>query len=375
MQIAHLIETGGAGGAETVLLNLVTRMDRQRFQSTIVLMADGWLRERLEAEGLPPVILPSRRSYDLSFLRRLISLFRRRRIDLVHAHLPASNAYGAMAARCTGVPAVTTYHGMLNTTGSPRRSERLQLWLVRTLSATTVAVSDPLREQLVRKAGFRPDKVRTIYNGVDWTSFDRESSMAAKRAELGIDPHHQVIGMVGNLRRAKGYPHFVRAAARVAETVSRVTFLIIGEEEQSLRQELDAEIARRGLKSHVRFLGFRRDVPDLLRMLDVFVLSSLSEGMSIATVEAMGAGVPVVVTRSGGPEDLVQDGITGFLVPPRDAESMATKIKLLLGDATLAARMAAQGKRYARSHFGVQDMVRRYEALYEDCLCKADGTR
>jgi glycosyltransferase involved in cell wall biosynthesis len=215
--------------------------------------------------------------------------------------------------------------------------------------------------------------LRTIYNGVDWKSFSLPFDPEAKRKELKINSDEKVVGMVANLRPAKGYEYFIRAAAIIAESIPRVRFLIIGEEEHQLKKRVTKEVDALGLKDKVTLLGFREDVPELLRILDVFALSSVSEGLSIATIEAMAAGVPAVVTRSGGPQELVLDGRTGFLVPPRDEKSLAEKVLLLLRNKKLATSLGKEAQVQVRTKFGIDRMIRNYQALYQECLNNGEG--
>jgi glycosyltransferase involved in cell wall biosynthesis len=174
--------------------------------------------------------------------------------------------------------------------------------------------------------------------------------------------------MVANFRRSKGYEYFVRAARRVADCVPEARFLAVGETDPEIERK--ARDLVRDLRLHDRFLflGFRADIPSILRDLDVFVLSSTDEGLSIATIEAMAASKPVVVTRSGGPEEVVDDGRTGFLVPPADAEAIAARVIELLQNAELAGRLGRQAQAEAQSRFSLGRMLSEYQSLYEKCL-------
>jgi glycosyltransferase involved in cell wall biosynthesis len=367
--ILHVCETGGVGGAESVLLNIVKRLEPGRFQSHVVLMKSGWLAEQLRAAGLEPSILPSRRSYDAGFVVRLAGRVLGVKTDLIHAHLPDAAAYACLAGALSRTPVVATYHGFPAAHAPQSRATRLKLAIVRRLARRITVVSDALGRDFVANAHFPPDRMRTIHNGIDWDEFDRPFDAGRLRRTLPLAAGVPVVGMVANVRPAKGYPIFVRAAARVAREVPGVHFVAIGETDRSLQPSLDAEVQALGLADRFHFLGARDDVPQLLRLLDVFALSSLSEGMSIATVEAMGAGLPVVVTRSGGPEELVVDGQTGLLVAAGDADALADGILKCLNDRALAAQLAHKAKIDARGRFAMQTMVSAYAALYEESLC------
>ncbi|MGB8658695.1 MAG: glycosyltransferase [Candidatus Zixiibacteriota bacterium] len=372
IKILQISESSETGGAETVLLNIVENLDKAKYHSIVVLLKTGWLNQKLEESGFSPILLTSVRSYDISLLVRLWLNVKKHDIDIIHSHLPDVNAYSCLAGFAARVPVVTTYHGMIAGSQEQTRSDKLKFFLVRSLSTRIVAVSDALKNELVQLAQFPPRKLTTIYNGVHWERFDRPIDAVSKRIKLGIGPEDKVIGIVANLKATKGYQYFIRAAAIISKNITKVKFLIIGEEEERLKATIVEEIKAIGLEDRVVFLGFREDVPELLRILDVFVLSSISEGMSIATVEAMGAGVPVVVTKSGGPQELVEDGKTGFLVPPKDENSLAEKVLLLLKDKELATSMGKEAQAQARTRFSIDMMIRDYQAVYQECLRKGE---
>jgi glycosyltransferase involved in cell wall biosynthesis len=371
-RILHIIESGGPGGAETVLLNIVNNLDENRYHSIVALLRTGWLHQQLKKNGISTIVLNSARSYDVGLLLRLWLNVKGRRVDLIHSHLPDVNLYSCLAGFAAGVPVVTTYHGGPI---EPRRRispHSLKYSLIRRLSTKIVAVSDCLRNDLVRIARFSPRKLRTIYNGVDWRRFGLPVNSTTKRNELKLAPDEKVVGMVANLRPAKGYEYFIRAAAIIVQNVPRVKFLVIGENEDKLREKVTKEMDALGMTDKVIFLGFREDVPELLRLLDVFMLSSISEGLSIATIEAMAAGVPVVVTRSGGPQEVVVDAKTGFLVSPRDEKSLAEKALLLLKNRRLAASMGKEAQSEVRTKFSIDAMIRNYQTVYQECLNKGE---
>jgi glycosyltransferase involved in cell wall biosynthesis len=372
IKILQISESSETGGAETVLLNIVNHLDKAKYHSIVVLLKTGWLNQKLEESGFSPILLRSVRSYDISFLVRLWLNVKKHDIDIIHSHLPDVNAYSCLTGFATGVPVVTTYHGMITSSQEQTRSDKLKFFLVRNLSTRIVAVSDSLKNELVQLAQFPPRKLKTIYNGVHWEKFDRPFDAVSKKDELKIGLDDKVIGIVANLKAAKGYQYFIRAAAIITENIPQVKFLIIGEEEEKLKAMIVEEIKAIGLGDRVFFMGFREDVPELLRILDVFVLSSLSEGMSIATVEAMGAGVPVVVTKSGGPQEVVLEGKTGFLVPPKDEKSLAEKALLLLKNKELATSMGKEAQAQVRKKFSIDMMIRNYQTVYQECLSKGE---
>jgi glycosyltransferase involved in cell wall biosynthesis len=174
--------------------------------------------------------------------------------------------------------------------------------------------------------------------------------------------------MVANLRQAKGYEYFVQSARAVVDVIPESYFLAVGETAEAMLARLQDLVRQLKLDARVSFLGFRKDIPGILRDLDVFVLTSTSEGLSISTIEAMAAGKPVVVTRSGGPEEIVEDGITGYLVPPADAGALAARVCEILRNPEFGRCLGSRAQAAVAGKFSLQGMVEQYESLYQRCL-------
>jgi glycosyltransferase involved in cell wall biosynthesis len=186
------------------------------------------------------------------------------------------------------------------------------------------------------------------------------------RTELGIASTDPVIGVVGSLYPVKGHHHLLAAVPQVLRVYPQATFLIVGKGD--LEDSLREEVMRRGLERAVRFLGYREDVPNLLSIMDIFVLPSLSEGLSLALLEAMAAGKPVVATNVGGNPELVRDGVTGFSVPPQDPDAIAGGILSLLGDERRRKIFGDNGRQRVKQYFSLEAMADNYQKLYETCL-------
>ncbi len=363
--ILQTIETAGPGGAETVLLNLSTHLDPGRFRTVVVLPPGRWLPKQLEERHVPTVIAESKSWHDPTLLRKMAQVIRNEHIDLIHSHLPDQNFYSCVVGLWEGRKTIATYHGAPQLAGDGAKNA-FKTWVVRHSAAKVVAVSDYLRRLLV-ESGFPPGKIARIYNGVDLNRY--ATAAAGKlRSELGLSESTPLVGMVGNIRPSKGYEYFIEAARKVAEALPDVQFVAVGEVDSQIGGRLIELVRQYGLGERFRFLGFRPDVALVLRDLDVFVLSSTNEGLSIATIEAMAAGAPVVATQSGGPEEIVEDGETGYLVPPGDAAALASRIVTLIENRPQAIAMARAAQGTVQSKFSLAGMVREYEALYERCL-------
>jgi len=363
--ILMVIETGGPGGAETVLLQLARYLDPKRYNPRVVLLKTGWLSSQLNENNVETVIIPSKRSCDILFLAQLIREVRNFKADIIHSHLPGANLYSCLAGALTRTPVITTYHGELFLPGDINKYSGLKYMLLRSLASRIVLVADYLRHDFVNIARFPEEKLSVIYNGISIGEHDQSFDSTSKRASLEIKPDEPVVGIVANLRPPKGYEYFIESCWLVTRELPGVKFLVVGQGEGKIRQKLEELISQYQLQDNVRLLGFRSDVPELLRIFDIFVLSSISEGLPLSAVEAMAACKPVVATKVGGLPELVKNGESGFLVPPKDASSLAEKILLVLNDSQLRATMGQKGRQIVASTFSVENMVNNYQQLYE----------
>lgn len=364
--ILHTSEWAGSGGAETTLLYLAANLDSRRFRSIALLPGDGWLRTKLQDLGIPTFIAKSRAWYDGRLPRAMARLVREEKVDLIHSTLPDQNFYSCIAGRITGCKTVVTYQSAFDFLADRRPRQAVKLWVTRRSATAVVGVTDHIRQTLI-DLKFPPEKTIRIYNCINPQRFE-SSTVGRFRKELGCPPETRLVGMVANLSKWKGCEYFIRAARKVADIMPNTQFVAVGELDKAMSAELPGLLRRLGLEDQFFLPGFREDVPEILRDLDVFVLSSISEGLPLAVLEAMAAGKPVVVTRSGGPQEFIEDGRTGFLVPPADADALATGILEHLKNPEKAAAMGCAARDRIQRDFAVDKMVGSYEQLYERCL-------
>jgi glycosyltransferase involved in cell wall biosynthesis len=207
------------------------------------------------------------------------------------------------------------------------------------------------------------DRVQVIYNGVDEAPETDLAKTSQYKRDLGLSEDELVVGVVGNLYPVKGHSYLLDAVPQILKAYPKTTFLLIGRGE--LEVPLKTKVKTLGIEEKVRFLGLRHDVPKLLAVMDVFAMPSLSEGLSIALLEAMTAGKPVVVTRVGGNPELVVEGQTGYLVPAGDAQSLAEAILALLGDSNRAKMFGMRAKHIVEERFTLAHMAEQYLKLYQ----------
>jgi glycosyltransferase involved in cell wall biosynthesis len=364
-RVLHLIHVTGPGGAETVCLDLARGLDADRWQSVVCVPEEGWITGELRRAGVEPVLLPT--ADRGAYLRGIVRLVRERRVDLVQAHLLGSALYASLAGILARVPVVSTFHGSTDVNLPRGLRSRVRYGVIRRGSRRVVLVSEPLRAELLDRGHLPPGQLATIPNGIDTAVFRPRADRSFRR-EIGVEDHHVLVGAVGNLRDAKDYPTFLRAAALLAARSPDYRFVVAGDDRGPLRGELLRLAEELGLAGKVVLAGFRPDVHRVLNALDVFVVSSRSEGFSLAAVQAMASGVPVVATRCGGPEQILTDGRDGLLVGVGAPDEIATAVERIRGDAELRDRLVRAALTRAADAFSSAGMVRSYEALYGEVL-------
>jgi glycosyltransferase involved in cell wall biosynthesis len=368
----YLIAQLGAGGTESQLLHLIRRLDRRRYSPELVTFA---ARGALEGEftSLCPVhfIEKSRMTEPFAILR-LVRLLRRVRPQILHTLLFPANWRGALAGRLAGAPVIVGSVRNLSTWMGPV-SRAMERAATRWADAVIVNAS-AVGRFMEAEVGVRKDRLRLIPNGVDLDAYrpalDDESSR--RRAADGSGSG-EVIGAVMSLTSKKNPGMLVDAAAKVVAERPQARFLVAGE--GPLRRALEERIAACGLDGRFTLLGLRRDVPELLRTFDLLALTSDREGCPNVVLEAMASGVPVVATAVGGTPDLIDEGVTGRLIPPGDAGALASAILRILRDPPAREGMARAALEHVRSGFGLDAMVARTAALYEELLSGGAGSR
>ena len=362
IRVLHVIDTGGPGGAETVFLQTATRLDPARFQSTAIVGGNGWLARQFHERGESPHVVPARGSFNIRYLSRLLRLAREQRSDLIAAHLYGSSVYGSLVGALLSIPVVSVLHGHSDVPEVERFSS-LKASIIRRGSRRVIFVSERLQSHLQPRFRLATAQCAVIPNGVDTQVF-RPSRDRSLRAELGLSDDVALLGSIGNIRKPKAYDVLLRATRALANRSQRFHVVIAGDCANDLGRQLQQLSTELGVERHVTFLGLRPDVVRILNSLDVFVLSSQTEGFSIACVEAMACGIPVVATRSGGPEQILE-GDAGLLVPTGDPDSLARAVERIISSKELAATLTARGTMRVHEHYSLSTMLSRYAALLE----------
>jgi len=374
ISVAHIITKLELGGAQQNTLFTVSHLDRTRFHPILMTGGEPGLLDR-EAASVPTVefyrvaslIRPVSPLADLLALIRLTRLLAGLKPTIVHTHSSKAGIVGRLAAKLAGVPIIIhSIHGFGFTPAQGPMVRRFLVVVERLVARVTtrfIAVSEANRKQGVDMGLFTMDRCVVIRSGIDverfrTTKVHRES----KRRELGLDPTRPVVGMIAPFKPQKAPLDFVRVVALVHEVKPDTQFLLVGDGE--LRSAIETEIAQSGLTGLVHLTGWRRDIPEIIRCLDVFVLTSRWEGLPRVYLEARASGVPAVGTNVDGASEAVQDGVNGYLAEPGDVRTMAERVLHLLAHPDEAARMGQNGMALP-DEFDIRRMVLRQEEEYE----------
>jgi len=352
------------GGLEKVVLNL---MQAQRagniIEPTLFCMGSGGaLIADVEGAGIPVEIFGKKLGLRPAVILRTAKLLRQHRIDVVHCHNWSGMVYGALGARLARIRAVVyTAHGA-KTAADWRQGVFLRLGLLQ----RWIAVSEDARRVAVEHAGGSAQTVQAVINGVDLSLYEARGNRDRIRSELGIDSREYVFGIVARLTDAKDHIGLIEAFGRAFGNRDDVSLLIVGDGE--LRSQV--ERAAGASTSRIRIAGSRQDIPDVLAAMDVFVLSSHTEGLAITLLEAGAAGLPTVATDAGGNTEVVLDGETGLVVAPRDPDALSKAMTWIDTHREDAVRLGIAARNRVIENFSIESMARRYQEIYVDALQK-----
>jgi len=367
IRVLELLVTTSPGGGPKHVWDLVQHLPRNEFELVIGAPHDGIFFDRFRDRGLEVVEFPLRRlsARHFSLTRRLIS---RLGIDVVHTHGKGPGFYGRTVARWMRVPAIHTFHG-LHYSGYSPLSRHLYLALERQLSRWSHTIINVSRSQHLEGLDlrlFRPEQGVVIVNGVDIEDMERALLEAPIRREsLGLTADDVVIGCISRFDPIKRIELLVEALRRLRGRFPRLALVLVGGggEQQRIRRL----VFESGLSERVIFTGFLENPARIQPVLDLYVASSRKEGLPLSILEAMAAGLPVVASRIPGYDEVLTDGVEGFLVPPRDPVAVAEAAATLLDDRDLARKMGAAGRERSRRYEWAV-VAGEVEAAYRDAL-------
>jgi sugar transferase (PEP-CTERM/EpsH1 system associated) len=349
------------GGAENLVINIAQKLSRNRYRLSICSLENPTsFADCLKDSGIRLISLDKKKGFDFLLPLRLAWIMRKEQVHISHTHNRCALMYGTLAAKLAGVPVViNTRHG------SGVKVRYKFLWKA---NDKIVAVCEHARNVFLENSGIDPKKVKTILNGIDIHKYKKTEDTLSIRRKFGIGNSEWLVGTVGRLAHEKDYLTLLKSFMNVLQEIPFCRLVMVGDGE--LRTKLENDVKTLGIEKKVSLIGFQHNIVEIMSVFDVFVLSSITEGLPLVIMEAMAVKAPVVATNVGGTPEVVVDGETGILVPPKDPQKMAEAIITILRNSNLAKKMGEAGRKKIEEKFNLDRMVREYEAVYEECFVK-----
>jgi glycosyltransferase involved in cell wall biosynthesis len=374
VNILYIITKLELGGAQKHLLSLIGNLDQEKFKVFLFTARKGELYP--EAESIIYLDIKKSRFLerpinpfkDLLALIEIYLFIKRNGIEIIHTHSSKAGIIGRLAARLAKVKIILhTVHGWSFNDYQPKLKRKFYVWLEKLSADFTdriIVVSNHEKKKGLENYIADNDKYHLIRYGIDYTEFGIKDESIRK--ELGVETNDLLVGMVSCFKPQKSPQDFIKLASLVSHSIHNAKFLLVGD--GVLRPSIEKLIRSLNLEHLFILTGWRRDIPRLLSAMDVFVLTSLWEGLPIAVLEAMAASLPVVVADTGGISEIISDGETGFLVSPRDLKNFSERLILLLGNKDLRIRMGQKAKESLDSNFKTKNMVANTQDIYKNLI-------
>lgn len=358
VKILYVIGTLVPGGAEKQLLNLIKLLDKTKFQPVLIALRGG----KLEGDFKKVVklrIIGKKWKIDPFFFFHLFKAIKKESPDILHTFMFTSNTWGRFCGILLKVPVLIA---------SERSTDPWKKWyhfkidkILGKFTSKIICVSEEVEKVYKEKLNLPDEKFLVIKNGVDIEYFDNIERKAELKQKFKIE-EEKVILTGGRLSSEKGIDYFLRAAEKLIKIFPPVKFLIVGE--GSEREKLEREVESMNLEEKVIFTGYRDDLPQIMKISDVVVLSSKWEGLPNLLIEAMACKLPVVATNVGGCKEIVKEGENGFLVEYGDIENLTEKILYILKNPEMSEKMGKKGYEFIKTHFNIKDKIKQYENIY-----------
>lgn len=378
IKILHLIPTvedgKGLGGAEKLLLFMLEKIDKRKFEFIVAYHLPARLKEedrtKVEEEfkkrGAKVELFKTSGKIDLAAVKKLSHMIKEENIDIVHSHQPRVDFLGAIVSKITRTPIIITRH--LPISDSYIGQVKIKIYqfvdslITMKLADKICAVSKEIAIDLIDKENVSKDKVVVVYNGIDRDKFKEKLLEGVIRREFNLTKEIPLVGIIARLNPQKGHQYFLEAALEVLKEIPETKFLIVGD--GPLREEHKRLAVKLGVESKIIFTGYRTDVAQIISELDIIVLSSLAEGLPVVILEAMAMGKPVVSFKVGGIPEVIEDGRTGILVESKDTIALAKGIVRILKNKEEANKMGRLGKETIEKNFSLEAMIKKYEEIY-----------
>jgi glycosyltransferase involved in cell wall biosynthesis len=380
IKILHIHTRAIVGGSGTNTLLTLAGLPKDKFLPVLGCGSEGPLVNEALKKNLEVKIIPHLKNQinildDFIALFEIIGLIKKERFAIVHTHNSKAGILGRIAARICRVPIVvhTVHSCVFKYPNLNWFQKTFFLWLEKLtakMSDKLITISEPLKEEFIKARVERAEKFTTIYSGIEVDKFNLPVDLKNKKQALGISDNCFVVGTVSRLDEGKGHEFLIRAMPQVLGKIKDIVFVFVGE--GLIRNELEALAKQLKVREKIIFTGLREDVPEILKVFDIFCLASLYEGMARVILEAQAAGIPVIATKVGGIPDIVIENKTAILVKAKDPGSLAEAIIKLAEDASLRASMYQSAKEFVGFKFSaekmVSDIIKVYEQLQKEKL-------
>jgi len=368
INILHIYQNSKIGGVQQQLLSLLKAYSRERFNPIFCCLGPkeeiGKEIEETKIEFIPLNKLRYNR-FSLGIVLELYRLMKKKQIHVVRTHRYRSNLYGRLAAFLAGVPVIiASVHDNYRTDKRPKR--RIMNRILSKITDKIVAVSEDVKEDIIRYDSINPSKIDVIPNGIDVERFNPEKNTTDIRKEFSLEEDDIVIGFIGRIVPAKGLKYLLNALPYLKKEFKSIKLLIVGE--GSLVEELKERAKKNNIFDNILFTGRRRDIPEILASINIFVMPSIAEGLPNALLEAMAMGKPIVTTEVGGIPEIVKNGFNGLLVPPRDTLSLSKAIKELISNDRLAAKLGQAARDLVHDNLSIKAIAQKWQSLYLSIL-------
>jgi glycosyltransferase involved in cell wall biosynthesis len=375
LYITNLVEFGGG---EKSLLTLIKKLDLTKFRPFLLCPSRGRLVEEAENINVEVKIIKFSRlkRYFKAIpyisplvIIRLVQYLKKEKIGLIHCNSFSAFLLGGIASKMVNIPVVWTCHGWWP-------AEKLTGFFINRFAGRIIAVSEIVRKKLIGPGFVNPNKVSLIHLGIDLNEFSPTPRGDKIRKEFHLNFGVPVIGMISRFQPIKGHKYFLEAAAKIKQISPQTKFLIVGgrlfdrKGDKNYDKEILNWIKQMNLEGDVILTGFRNDIPEILAAIDMLVLPSLQESFGVVLIEAMAMEKPVVATNVGGPREIIEDNVSGLLIPPQDPSALSEAILSLLKDKEKPRKMGLKGRKRVESKFDSDLQARKIELIYQGLLQK-----
>lgn len=376
IKVLHIITRLNVGGARQVAVSIVTGLDKNRFDITLIsgpqdFNIDMGYKQNIDIVIIPDLVRQINPIKDLKALVKLYFFIRKNRFDIVHTHTSKAGILGRIAAKLAGVPIIfNTPHGGIfhSIFYGPKTIFLLSKFenFVAHFTDKIITCSKNEKKDFLEHKIASDDKYITMYWGIRQDNFIKTYDSISKRRELGIPADAILIGNIARLVPQKGHIFCLEAFKMLVDRFSKAKLLIVGD--GVLKSNIEAKIKELNLNNKVIMTGYRNDVPEILSAIDISLHTSIWEGTPIAVIEAMMMVKAIVATKVGGIPELIEDGVTGILIPPYDKQAFVDAITTLINDKTLAKRIGETAHQYAKEKFTLESMIENTTKLYNSFI-------